>query len=191
MGEHTEVTKKPIYKKWWFWLIILVLIIAVAGSSGSSENETKTTLSLGEENNITNNSSNSSRNEEKTKYNVGDIYEGKDVAIKYVSVDENFTRYSSYASIKDGYKIIKADFEFENVGTSDKSVSSYNFNCYADGYDCDSFWSTEDATFSATLSSGKKTKGSVYFEVPKDATEIVLEYEVNWLTSSKIEFIVK
>lgn len=180
--------KKPIYKKWWFWLIILVLIIAIAGGSGNSGNETKTTLSTGEENNTTNNSSS---NDTKTKYNVGDIYEGKDVAIKYVSVDENFTGYSSYASIKDGYKIIRADFEFENIGTTDKLVSSYDFNCYADGYDCDDFWDTEDATFSATLSSGKKTKGSVYFEVPKDATEIVLEYEVNWLTSSKIEFVVK
>lgn len=183
-----EKEKKPIYKKWWFWLIILVLIIAIAGSSGNSDSETKTTLSTGEENSSTNNSS---KAETKTRYNVGEIYEGKEVAIKYVSVNDNFTGYSSYASVKDGYKIIKADFEFENVGTSDKLVSSYDFNCYADGYDCESFWSTEDATFSATLSSGKKTKGSVYFEVPKDATEIVLEYEVNWLTSSKIEFVIK
>lgn len=180
--------KKTIYKKWWFWLIILVLIIAIAGGTGNSGNETKTTLSTGEENNTTNNSSS---NETKTRYNVGEIYEGKEVAIKYVSVNDNFTGYSSYATVKEGHKIIRADFEFENVGIADQMVSSYDFNCYADGYDCESFWSTDDSTFTATLSSGKKAKGSVYFEVPKDANEIVLEYEVDWLTSSKIEFVVK
>lgn len=179
---------EKIYKKWWFWVIVIVVIVAVAGGTGNNNNETKPTLSDGQENNVSNNSSNTGT---KTKYNVGDIYTGREVSIKYVALNDNFTGYSSYATVKEGHKIIRADFEFENVGTADQMVSSYDFNCYADGYDCESFWSTDDSTFTATLSSGKKAKGSVYFEVPKDATEIVLEYEVNWLTSSKIEFVVK
>lgn len=182
-----EQEKKPIYKKWWFWLIVIVVIVAIAGGTGSTSEEPKTTLTSGE----TTTNTSEEKIETKTKYSVGEVYENDNVAIKYVSVNENFTGYSSYATIKEGHKIISAEFEFENVGTADKTVSSFDFTCYADGYDCEDFWNTDNATFSATLSSGKKTKGTVYFEVPKDATEIVLEYETSWLTSSKIEFIVK
>ena len=35
--ENVEVTKKPIYKKWWFWVIVVVIVAAVgSGSAGSS-----------------------------------------------------------------------------------------------------------------------------------------------------------
>lgn len=43
----------------------------------------------------------------------------------------------------------------------------------------------------ATLSAGKKTKGSVFFEVPKDAKNITVEYETNFWTENKIIFVVK
>ena len=43
----------------------------------------------------------------------------------------------------------------------------------------------------ATLSAGKKTKGFVFFEVPKDAEKIFLEYETNFWTEDKIIFVVK
>ena len=125
------------------------------------------------------------------KYNVGDKFENDEIAITFVSKDENFTGYREYAVIKDGYKIIKAEFEFENVGDSNKYVSSYNFDCYADGYDCDSFWSVEKSSFSSTLSSGKKTKGAVYFQVPKDSESITLEYSVDSLNDEIAEFIIK
>lgn len=183
-----EKEKKPVYKKWWFWLIIIiVVIIGIAGSSGDTDSP-KTTLTSGDTNNSVNTNEN---NDNKTEYHVGEIYEDKNIAIKYVSVNDNFTGYSSYTTVREGYKIISAEFEFENLGTTDQTVSSFDFTCYADGYACEDFWNTDNATFTSTLSSGRKTKGTVYFEVPKDATEIVLEYETNWLTSSKIKFIVK
>lgn len=127
----------------------------------------------------------------KKEYTVGEIYEDSNIAIKYVSLDDNYTGYNRYATVKNGYKVIKAEFEFENLSSSDQYVSAYEFDCYADGYDCENFWSTDDSTFSANLSSGKKTKGTVYFEVPKDAEKIILEYELNMWSNKKVEFIVK
>ena len=126
-----------------------------------------------------------------TEYQVGETYKDSSIAIKYVSLDQNFTDYSSYATVEEGHKIIKAEFEFENLSSTDKYVSSYDFNCYADGYDCESFWSVSDSSFSSTLSEGKKTKGSVYFEVPADAEEITMEYERSYLTDKKVVFVVK
>lgn len=125
------------------------------------------------------------------QYAVGETFKNNLLAITYISVNDNFTNYNKYVEIKDGYKVIQASFEFENVGTSDKLASSYDFNCYADGYDCNSFWSVDDSFFNSTLSSGKKCKGNVYFEVPTNANEITLEYELNAWTSEKVTFKVK
>lgn len=164
-------------------LFVFVFVLGVLFGTSSNDNGSKTTL---------NNETNAGTTTTTTKeYSVGEIYEDSNIAIKYASLDENFTGYSRYANVKDGYKVIRAEFEFENLSTSDNYVSNFSFDCYADGYDCESFWLVDDYGFSATLPTGKKTKGAVYFEVPKDATSIVLEYELNIWTDKRIEFIVK
>lgn len=190
MAENESEIKKPVYKKWWFWLIIVIVILALAGGgAANNSNESKTTLTSGEVNSST---SDDASNENASKiYNVGEIFENDYLAIKYVSFDENFTGYNQYATVKDGCKIVKADFEFENVGSSDQYVSAYEFGCYADGYDCESFWFVDDSGFSSTLSAGKKAKGSVYFQVPTDATSVTIEYTLNTFTSENVEFLVK
>ena len=184
---HSE-EKKPIYKKWWFWAIIIVVIIAIGGAGANNQNAPTTTLS--EDGTSTQNEQVSSKSEEKS-YNVGEIYQNSSIAIKYSSVDENYTGYNQYSDVKDGYKIVKADFEAENLGTSDAYFSAYEFDCYADGYDCEAFWSFEGSGFSSTLSSGKKAKGTVCFQVPVDATSITIEYTLNTFTGDKVEFLVK
>lgn len=183
---------KPIYKKWWFWLIIVIIIIAIAYSSSTNNNSdtSKTTLTSSSVSNPDNTSDTNSSNT-KTSYNVGEVYEDKNIAIKYVSLDNNFREYSEYATVKDGCKVIKAEFEFENLGSSDFLATSFNFDCYADGYDCEKFISIDDATFSSNLSTGKKAKGAVYYQVPENAENITLEYETSLWTNNKVVFIVK
>lgn len=122
---------------------------------------------------------------------VGETFNNEKIAIKFVAVNEDFKDYSEYAKVKIGYQIIRAEFEFENVGTTNQYISSYDFDCYADGYNCDSFWSVEDSSFSTTLSSGKKAKGVVYFEIPENSKSITLEYNVDTWNDETVEFIVK
>lgn len=123
---------------------------------------------------------------------VGKAYQNSEVKLSYINLDDNYTNYSSYSGPKEGNKIIRLTFNVENLKGSDLYISSWDFKCYADGYSVDDFiWAKDSDTLSATLSSGKKTKGSVYFEVPKDANEIVVEYEVDWLSDKKIGFKVK
>ena len=169
-----------------FLAIILICVISAASSGDNTNNE-------GSKNTLTNSNveQNNNTTSTKDKYAVGEIFEDSTIAIKYVSLNDNFTGYSQYADVKNGYKVIKAEFEFENLSSTDQYVSSYDFNCYADGYDCEVFYYVEDSSFGSTLSAGKKTKGSVYFEVPKDATEIDIEYELNVWTSEKLVFKVK
>jgi len=158
-------------------IIYMVFIVVIFGG----ENGLIAQIEKGQESNIP----------EVKECVVGETLKNDNMNITFVSADENFKGYSEYAKIEPGYKIIRAEFEFQNVGTSNQYISSYNFDCYADGYDCDSFWSVEDSSFSTTLSSGKRAKGIVYFEVPENSENIVLEYNVNNWNNSIMRFIVK
>ncbi len=164
-------------------LILLVLVIIIAAASGSGNDGT---VSKADGTGGTKVSENGNK-----VVSVGEMYEGQGLKISYLSMDENFTEYQSFASVSEGKKIIRAEFEFENINKNDVYVSAFEFKCYADGYDCESFIWVDDSGFSANLSKGKKIKGNVYFEVPQDAQEIHLEYETDWIDNIKVEFKVK
>lgn len=189
-----EKEKKPIYKKWWFWVIVVVVVLAIAGSSGNGDNanESKTTLTSGSEtNSVVDSSANeSTAKNQKSQYSVGEVYEGSSVAINFMSADD-YTNYNSYSAPASGNKIIRAEFSFENVSSSDVSLG--NIECYADGEKCEAYYYADDYKSPAleSLSSGKKLKAVVYYEVPTNAESIALEYETNVWTSERVEFIVK
>lgn len=128
--------------------------------------------------------------EEDRDLHVGDILETKNEKLKYLSCDTDFQPSNQYFEAKDGNKIIRLEFEYENVGKTDQSISFYSFTGYADGYKADA-WYYEDDNISGTISSGKKVKGAVYFEVPDDAQNITVEYDVNVWTSEKAVFVVE
>ncbi len=121
-----------------------------------------------------------------TTFYVGDVIETDDFIIQYLSC-EDYISDNMFIEPKDGYKFIQMAFDFENISDSDKSVSTFSFEAYADGYAMEQ--SYIDTDLSATLSSGKKTKGTVTFEVPIDASELQVEYETNFWKEEKITFI--
>lgn len=126
---------------------------------------------------------------ETIKVNVGETLTTNKLKINYVKC-ENWTGYNQYLGPKDGNEIYRLEFAAENVGDSDAYISSFDFECYADGVACDSYYGGDD-DLSATLSAGRKATGAVYFEVPKNAQEIEVEYETDWWTDSKAIFVVK
>ena len=120
--------------------------------------------------------------------NVGESATLDDVKVTLISVEKDFKDYYDFASVEDGCKILKANFEFENVGDYSAYISSYDFTCYADKFSCDSFNSVEDGYFSESIASGKKATGSIYFEVPSDAETIEIEYDDSTYSDGKIIF---
>ena len=119
-------------------------------------------------------------------YVVGDVVESSKLKITYLSCGE-YTSDNMFVVPADGCHFVSCEFEFENIGTSDEYVSSYDFDCYADGINCNGTYIRED-DLSATLSAGRKTKGTVTFEVPVDATVIEVEYLSNYWTSNRVVF---
>lgn len=122
------------------------------------------------------------------KYNVGDTWKNKYVLVSFdkCGVYESDNQFIQPAS---GNKYIYATFTFENIGNSDTTVGCWDFDCYADGYACDGTYGADDAGFSQTLSAGRKITGTVYFEVPENASEIELEFSPSFWTSEKIVFV--
>lgn len=122
------------------------------------------------------------------KCNLGESATFDDIKVTFKDIDLDFKDYDENAYITDGYKVIKADFEFENVGSSYAYISYYDFECYADMFSCDTFYFVDDYYFTSSLKPNEKLSASVYFEVPKDAKTIELEYDSNAYDDGKIIF---
>ena len=118
---------------------------------------------------------------------VGDVAESSNLNISYISCMNDTSYDATFSKPKDGYKYITCEFEFENKSKSDYAVSFFSFNCYADGANCESAYFRDDG-ISATLSSGRKTKGTVTFMVPMDATIVEVEYLSDFWTSKHVVF---
>lgn len=84
------------------------------------------------------------------------------------------------------------DDEVSSESASDNEADNSNEEVSTDNTaETESEYKVGDDDLSASLSSGKKAKGALYFEVPSDAQSIVLEYNDNVWTSDKIVFVVK
>ncbi len=121
-------------------------------------------------------------------YHKGDIVETNQLRITYLSCGE-FSSDNMFIQPKDGYKYLYAELEFENISDSDQYVSSFSFDCFADGEACSQSYYTGDDNLDATISAGRKAKGKVVFEIPEDATTVEFEYLDNAWTSGRIVFL--
>lgn len=183
-----------------FWLI--VGIIAAGGSSSEespqatvntesnqvSTAELETTIDKDDDAEPT--AESTSEPEAKDKYYVGDSWQNKYIKVIYSDCYE-FTDYNQYNAPADGYKIICAEFEFENIGNSDSTVMYTDFHGYADGYEVDQSYAPDGTglDFVVKMSSGRKGNGKVAFEVPEDAQEIEIEFSPNMWTSENVIFV--
>ena len=124
----------------------------------------------------------------KKKFKVGETVKTDDMEIKYLSV-KDYKSDNEFMQPKKGYKYIKAEFEFVNKSKEDDlSVSTLSFSCNADDYEVETVY-MDDNELDADLSPGKKAKGPIFFEVPKDAKSIEIQYESDWWDSIKFTFI--
>lgn len=196
------------------WVIIVVVVIFIfAMTSGGDEGEETKPQEAAE---VSSETGNGSAAEENTKENtteevtentaeteqtvesaetvdnefqIGEVVELENLKITFVSADVYNTN-NEFIQPAEGNVYYRMEFEVENIGEIDELITSYDFNCYADGYSAKETWIGEDE-LSATLSPGKKAKGALYYEVPADAGEITLEYETSFWTQNKIIFVVK
>ena len=124
-------------------------------------------------------------------FNVGDVVETDNFRITYESAGE-YTNSNELLQPKDGYVYWEFKFKFENISNTDQTVSTMmDWECYTDNSKADQTWIVDDNGLDGKLSAGREAEGAVYFEVPEDAENIELEYDINFWQSDKIIFVGK
>lgn len=174
--------------------IVAVLGVYMLFAMGSgSESEDGNITNVSESENTDSSDENSS--EEETKDNVvkkGGSYENDGLKFTVKKIDTNFKvkddEFGLYEP-KKGKKYIAVTFKFENNGDSDKYVSLYDFECYADNEPANQeFISTEEDNefVNENLSPGRNVTFTAYYSVSKKAKSIQLEYTPDFWSNEKI-----
>lgn len=183
--------------------ILLICVIAMGSLNGCmfllagamlSEDETSTeNVSIDNvETTITDNSEVEPTDNEPTNEiaEIGSVFTTGDLNFTITDMSLNYTDYEDeygWYTPDEGMKYVMVSFKFENVSDEDKYVSIYDFDCYADGSLCEQNYFVDDGDFiNANISPNRNVSYMVCFDVPTDATEIELEYNVNIWTEEKI-----
>lgn len=186
------------------WIIIaVVVIILIAAVSGGGDDKDKNPQKVGEattgtgtvkeETDTKDTSDDKTAQEEEVNnvFQVGDVVETENFKITFVSAGV-YESDNEFLQPKDGYEYWQFELKFENISDTDQAVSSMmDWECYADNSKVDQSWVGDDSGLDATLSTGRETQGTIYFEVPQDAQSVELEYDVNFWQSDKIIFVGK
>lgn len=191
MAEQKKKKKKK--KLIIFGIIAAVIVVIIIAASGGSSSDDKNKVE-----NIDNSVSQNAKESESQTEAIPDKIEAgksitidKELKISYKKCNTNFKNYSKYLPPADGNKVISADFTIENISDTDQYINT--INCYADNTKCEQFYAVENYKnpFIDVISSGRSVSGTVYFEVPKNAKDIELEFENNVWTEDKVIFVIK
>lgn len=126
----------------------------------------------------------------RTEIHVGETLNVNELKITYDSV-EKWISNNQFIQPADGKQYIRLHFSIANDTNADQYIGTFDFECYADGAKCDMLYTGDDTLSFDSISSGRKTSGYVYFEVPVNASEIEVEYETSFWSNKKAYFIVQ
>lgn len=185
-------------------MFILTVIVGLSAEDFNITNKEKTTEAVTEI--VSNNDNNSAKKETKEEsqkedgvLRKGGVFEHDGLKLKFVDSKLNYKpsddKYGFNKPSK-GNKYIACTFKFKNNSNSDKYVSIYDFDCYADNKSChQEFITTEDFKnndfMNDNLSPGREVTFTTFYEVPKKSKKIQLEYEPSIWSDKKLLIEVK
>lgn len=169
-------------------IIVLFLIVGLFGDGDDSAPSDSNPQNVGT---VENDNSTDNKNEKvDNEFAVGEIVETSSLKISFLSSSEYETD-NEFMQPEEGFTYWRTEFEIENISDTDQAISSMmSWECYADDYSMEQSWVGDDV-IDATLSPGKKVKGAMYFVVPVDAEEIIVEFETNFWSETKVVFVAK
>ena len=180
--------------KWIVIGIIVVIFLAVAFGGGDDkpkkvENNT-TTTQQGENDN----DKKADTQETKDIFTVGETAEMNDVQVTLLNYSES--KGSEYNKPSDGNVFLMAEFEIVNNSDSEVNVSSMlSFEAYADdyalNYSLGAITENSDTQLDGTIAAGKKMKGYIGYEVPKDWSTVEIHFTDDVWSDNKFKFEIK
>ena len=132
--------------------------------------------------------------EVKDIFEVGETAELNDVQVTLLSYKES--KGSEYNKPSDGNVFLMAEFEIVNNSDSEMNVSSVmSFEAYADDYSLNysfgALMDNEDRQMDGTIAAGKKMKGYIGYEVPKDWSKVEIHFTDDVWSNNKFKFEIK
>jgi len=166
---------------------VVVFAIVIGGAFGGKSDESKVATA-----NTSVSASSAAESKEtssrQTVYRVGDVVDANGLKITYKKA-EKWESDNQFIHPADGNMFIRVFFSIQNTSSSDKTIGSFDFDCYADDVKMEDCYYGDDALTSiSTISSGRSAEGYIYFEVPQKAKNIDVEYETSWWTNQKALF---
>ena len=189
-----DLTKNDKSKKHtgsWVAIVMccLYFFVAVFMLGGNEEDTSNQTVNFQTQDNT----ESSAADEKEENYNniveKGNSFESNGLKVTLNDANTDFTDYDDEYGVykpEDGYKYISASFTFENTGDSDRYVSIYDFDCYADGTLCEQSYNFGGDFINANISSGRNVSFDTYYVVPVESNSIELEYTSNIWTDEKV-----
>ena len=129
---------------------------------------------------------NEEEGKEKDSVKVGESFENDGLKVTAKKAEFGYDG-GEYFTPKDGCEYVAVDFTCENIAEKgDKYVSVSDCECYADNSACEQQYIGGSDFVNTNLSPGKNVSFTAYYEVPKDAKKVILEYSASFWTDKKI-----
>jgi hypothetical protein len=125
-----------------------------------------------------------------TEYFIGDSFQDGNIKISYIASGEHNEEIEG-SQLKDGYKYIFVEFEFNNIPSDSEDILSpsfYNFVCYTDDNPMEIHFVPGDSMESPAPLWEHVVK-KFYFSIPNDAQVIEIEYTPLSPDLDKVSFI--
>lgn len=170
-------------------LIILGVIWGALSPAFDKQKNKNNVVDVSQDNTQEEQSESAEEQSEEETISKGQSFENNGLKVTIDDVNTDFTDYehNEYLSPEEGKKYIQVSFTFENTnGSTDKYVSIYDFECYADNTLCEQSYNFGGDFINTNLSQGRNVSFSTYYIVPSDATSIELEYTANIWTGEKV-----
>lgn len=180
------------------WIIIAILALgfigAVAGGGGD-EKPKKVENESSEQENSNEEKLKENENEEKeTIFKKGESAELNGVKVTLTDYKESTG--NEYNSPTDGNVFLMAEFEIENNTEKEMAISSMlSFEAYADdyalNYSLGALMEKDGNQLDGTIAAGKKMKGWIGWETPKDYKNVEIHFTDNVWGNDKFVFLIE
>lgn len=182
------------------WVIIGVIAIGIIGAASSGgEKKNNEITKVDSSGNVTSQQESENSNipssnepEEELVFDVGETADFKNVQVTMTNVTESFG--SDYNKPADGNVFVLVEFEIANNSDKELAISSMlSFDAYQDGYSTSLSFSAlmekSGEQLDGSIAPGKKMKGSIGYEIPKDYNELEINLQLDVWSSEKIVFL--
>lgn len=185
----------------WKFIIIGIIVLVILGAlinGGDDDTEPKKIAQNGGTDNTDNTNvtpqpkATEAPTQDDVIFAVGETAQLNNINVTLLNVSE--TEGGEFNKPSEGKVFVLAEFEIENNSDKEISVSSViSFEAYSDGYSTNQSLSAllekgDKNQLDGTIAAGKKMKGVIGYELPKDWSELEIHFTPYFWSNKKIIF---